>query len=365
MKRLGRNKGILICFLLFIIAQLLKISGTHFFEKNYGMGRLEIYPETPIEATSFCREEGYKSLMPVGLSQQKCEIHKLQGNVKISVVGKGTNAYCTMLESIDLQDGAFFGEKAALEGRNVVVISDELALILFGSPFVTGKSCSISGVTYQIVGVYTKYRHLVDILFDRGEEVVYFPMTSEVGKKAGIEELLLPPTWEEKAIEEKDLLALRLDVNNSMIYHAEDAYLRLEALIEAGLSISALVLIGYSIYFANKLLSAKEVGCQLKLKALGCYSLIALAALILGVKAVYIPSEVLPPYNIFDMSYYWDYFKKQLVNHHQLLRRQLTYFESLYWTLRQGSWLLTLLQIVLSFPISHWLLKQVKEHLHL
>ncbi len=361
MKGLGRNKGVLICMLLFILAQLLKISGIHFLEKNYGTGRLEIYPETPIEVKKFCLEEGYKSLMPIGLSSQKCEMHK--GQKRVAVVAKGTNAYFPMLEPISMQDGAFFGERAASEGRNVVVISDELALLLFGSPFVTGKSCTINDVSYQIVGVYTKYRHLLDTFFDLGEEVVYLPMTSQIGRQAGIEVILLPPTWKEEAIEEKDLLKLGLDGNSSLIYHAEDACERLQAGVEAASCLSALVLIGYCVYYAFKLFEEKTLSYKKKLILLGSYGLISCVAFVLGVKAFYIPTDVLPPYNIFDLSYYWDSFKKQLVLHHQLLRRQLTYFESLYWMLRQGSLLLTLLQVLLSFPISHWFLKQVNKGL--
>ena len=69
------------------------------------------------------------------------------------------------------------------------------------------------------------------------------------------------------------------------------------------------------------------------------------------VRQVYIPVEVLPPYNIFDLSYYWEYFKTQLAMHHTIARMRLTSFEAIYWLIAKWSMELTVVQLLLCFPV--------------
>lgn len=352
------KKGGLVCLVLFVIFQLIKVGLADFMLENYGVGRIEAYPETKPAVINVLESEGYATLKPVLMNQQKCSLLVKE---EVKVLGVGTNSYFPMLEPLLLQDGAFFGETATNAGRNVVVISDVLSKQLFGSVQVTGNICKIDNIPYQIIGVYTKYKNALDSWFDLGEEVIYFPISSEIGKKVAIDACLLPTYHEEKRLEEKDLLTLGISEENSLIDHAEDAYDSLQGLITVAISFITVVLVGYCCRLGIKDAKNPSLSHQQKGRLLISYFLIGGAAVLLGLKRFYIPTGLLPPYNIFDLNYYWQYFKKQLMLHHQLVRVELTYFETFYWQVTLWSLLLTLGQILLSFPISKWFLVQLKS----
>lgn len=352
----GRRSGF-IFLLLFFGLQCIKSGLTHFIIEDYGTGRIESYPKNKVAFSAFSLSDGYKSLMPAVLGQKEYTITVKQS---MKVVGVGTNAYFTMVEPLQIREGAYYGETAVNEARNVVVISDTLAKLLFYSEQVIGNLCEIEGVPYQIIGVYTRYEHLDDILFDTGEEKVYFPITSTLGKALNISTIVLPAKQQEIAINEKALNTLGINENNSLIYDAGDAEARLQGMNRVALNLGSMILILYCLIYIGRLAKNQNITLAQKLFSTSNYLIIILLTCVLGMKKLYIPSEMLPPYNIFDITYYWSYLKKQLVLHNQLLRLQFTQFENIYWVIKRLGMLITVVQILLSFRICQWIMSLVQ-----
>lgn len=351
-----KKKGIY-CLLLFVGLQCIKIGFILFFPQVYTEGRIEVYPKGKIEVASFCESDSYKKLQPIVLNEQSVTF-KVKNERQI--IGRGTTSNFPMLEPIQIVDGAFWGAAADREGRNVVVLSDEVAKQYFGSIHVMGNRCEIEGVAYQIVGVYRKYKNLWDYWFDLGDDVIYFPATSTLGKVAPIKAVILPSQMVGSNIEEKELLALGLTEENSEIIHGEDIKALLRSLKIAAISMAGVILIFYCFMGCYRSLLHPHLNTRQKGSYMGIYLFLILVTQFLFLKQVYIPSDALPPYNLFDISYYIKHFKEQLVAHQRLSRISLTLFEPILWQIKQGAKTISLLQIIISFPMSKWLIFEVQ-----
>ncbi len=345
---------VILYIVLLLCLQLTKGSLVNFMEKHYGVGRIEVYLKETMNFSEIYLRDSYETMMPALMGSKYYTIGAKDsvGKVKeIEVEGIGTNSYFEEMTSFELQEGAYFGEGAVKEGRPVVIISDTLAKALFSSEQVIGSSCEIDGSTYQIVGVYTRYKHLKDALFDTGLEKVYFPITSMAGKELKVSGILLPSIQGEMAMDEKALSTLGVNENNSYIYHGEDAIKRLQSLEQVIINIGGIIILINVIMYGMYLGKCKELAFRKK----GCHLIVAVGiggvALIMLMKSIYIPKEMLPPYNIFDMTYYWEYYKSKLMLHNQLARVRLTDFEGLYWLMSKWFWGINLMQVVLEIKI--------------
>ena len=350
------------CLLLFIGLQCLKIGLIQSVPIVYTEGRIEVYPKEHLQVASFCESDSYKKLQPVVLSEQSVNV-KVKNERKL--MGRGTNSNLPMLEPIHIVDGAFWGAAADREGRNVVLLSDEVAKQYFGSIQVTGNVCEIEGTAYQIVGVYRKYKNFWDYWLDLGEDVIYFPATSTLGKKAPIKAVVLPSQVAGERIEEKELLTLGLTEGNSDILHGEDIKAFLRSLKIAAISMAEVILILYCLMASYRCLINHHLDTRQKGIRMVSYLILILATQFLFLRGVYLPSEALPPYNLFDISYYIKHFKEQLAIHHRFMRINLTLFEPIFWQIKQGAKLISLLQIILSFPMCKWIVFQVDSYFYL
>ncbi|MBE6025027.1 MAG: ABC transporter permease, partial [Cellulosilyticum sp.] len=266
MKRQIGKRGIVLMVL--ILFQCLKIMMLQDFKEAYPTSRLAFYPKEATHYEQFVFMEAPKESPRVYLGSQ---FYKIEGKKEVEVKGLGVSHTYSLYEKLHLLKGNFWGEQAEKEARQVVVVSKTLAAKLFNTYEVLGETLQLEGQSYQIIGVYEKPQHLIEALVDDGEEVIYFPITSTLGKGQNIKEI-----WFSSEAD-KRLLAL----GEGTTYEATDAVKRLESIRDFGLS---------------------------------------------G-----IPSEVLPPYNIFDISYYWKYFKEQMQVHQKMLKLSETTFEATYW----------------------------------
>ena len=169
----------LLCLVIIIGLQLFKIGMLRSMPQVYTQGRIMIYPNEPLEVESFTQRESYSTLSPVVLNEKKVCFKQRQERM---VIGRGTTKEFPLLEPITMIEGAFWGERADRDGRQVVVISDHLAKQYFGSIAVVGQICEIEDVYYQVIGVYEKGKNFWERWFDIDEEIIYYPISSLVGK---------------------------------------------------------------------------------------------------------------------------------------------------------------------------------------
>ena len=350
-----KKRGFL-CLLLFIGLQCFKVGLIQSLPRVYTEGRIEVYPKEEIEVVRFCESDSYKRFQPIVLNEQPVTF-KVKNEEQL--VGRGTTSNLPMLEPIQLVDGAFWGGAADREGRNVVLLSDVAAKQYFGSIQVTGNRCEIEGIVYQIVGVYRKYKNLWDYWFDLGDDVIYFPATSTLGKVEPIKAVILPSQVADKNIEEKELLSLGLTEENSEIIHCEDIKALLRSLKIGAISMAGVILMLYCFMACYRSLLHPHLNKGQKASYMGIYLLLILVIQFFFLREVYLPSDALPPYNLFDISYYIKHFKEQLVTHHRFMRISVTLFEPIFWQIKQGTKLISLLQLILSFPMSKWIVFQV------
>ena len=244
----------------------------------------------------------YKELQPAAYNKRD---YQIEGKVKTDIVGIGTNHYYKDVENIKLINGAFYGEQAVKERRNVVVISDQLAIKLFGSEKATGNSCDIEGTKYQVIGVYKKFQGWWHIFLDDGRERVYFPITSQAVKSSKVEAILIEVQDQAGGSLTWQLKEAQIDSKNSFIYHAEDAGKRLKSLKQLPISILP----------------------------------------------IYISREALPPYNIFDISFYINYLRERHVTFNYFLELNLSNYQRIYSYTSHLIGLLNIGQVVCCFKI--------------
>lgn len=177
-----------VCFYLavFITLQFVKLLFINEIIEDYGEGRIEIHvnESAPMHFEAFAFNEGYKRLQPTVISLRPCIV---RGKEEMEVLGIAVNEYFMQTHPLQMKNGDFFGEGAVGEGRNVSVISDELAIKLFGSEKATGNIYEVEDTPYQVVGVYKKYKNFWGKLFDDGQERIYYPITSEEAQNGQIE----------------------------------------------------------------------------------------------------------------------------------------------------------------------------------
>ncbi|MDF2596559.1 MAG: transporter permease [Clostridia bacterium] len=335
---------------LFILAQMLKALITTAFLQEYGEGRVEVKMkvETALDFAIFQSSGIYKELQPAIYNKSD---YQIEGKVKTDILGIGTNHYYKDVENVRLMNGAFYGEQAVKEGRNVVVISDQLAIKLFGSEKATGNSCDIGDAKYQVIGVYKKFQDLWHIFLDDGRERVYFPITSQAAKRPMVEVLLIEVQDQAGSSLTWQLKEAQIDSENSFIYHAGDAAKRLKSLKQLPISILALFL---TIYISKVIFSVvKEKGISLKHKiilmsicGIGGYLMMRM-----GIKPIYISREALPPYNIFDISFYIKHLRERHVIYYYFLELNLSHYQKIYRYIGHLLWLLNIGQVICYFKI--------------
>lgn len=94
--------------------------------------------------------------------------------VKACLTGEAYPAF----SGLNISAGSYFGADAARYGRNVAVISEDLAARLFMSLDAVGSEVELSGESYMIVGLYRQRATIASFLGSDGYGRVYIPFTS-------------------------------------------------------------------------------------------------------------------------------------------------------------------------------------------
>lgn len=315
-----RQKGIVWIGLWVILALIKGLVISSYF-KDYGEGRIEVeLTGIQINYEDLLLMEGYESLNPVIFNRQK---HLLEGQ---RVLGIGTTSGFNELERMVLINGSFFEAESVSEGRKVVIISDELALQLYGTYLATQNECEIDGVYYEVGGVYKKNRNLEDLWQDDGQERVYYPITSQLGKGNPLQCLMIDKN--KAGVQIEDLSQLGLYRFNCMMNNQLERSTQIKSQAVFPLGLLGVVFIYFSLKRIRQSLKAKTT--KQTLVEVMILSSELIGGYFLVMKQVYIPIERLPSENIFDLSYYWQQFKalNQLRNY--MLQLNSSHFARAY-----------------------------------
>lgn len=227
--------------------------------------------------------------------------------------------------------GTYFSSKALALGRNVAVISRDLAERLFMSTDAVGNEITLFDETYTIVGLYQQPKTLLSLLGSDGSERVYVPFTShmEMGSLPVETIFIRDRSLGEAGFKEtmmEDILRKEMGIQTGA-YRIIDYY-GTETMASQWLSLflflaalwTALLLLGSSGRLLGEMKDFVVAGLRQDYlsgflrkqfvrvlsytgRLLGLVGLSVLLA-IFARPRVYIPSQYLPYDNIFDISFY-------------------------------------------------------------
>lgn len=340
---------IVVLIIVFTVFQAIKMTMINKFNILYGVEHIEIYFKEEINYELLKIKKGYDELYPIANSKQHCTIN---ANVDIDIDGVGTNCRMGEVKPLDMVDGAFWGEQSDLENRNVVVISDSLAILLFNTIQAKGKMCMINDTPYRVIGVYKYQDTLEEVFFGTGEETIYFPITSNLGKANSVSNLIIRQL-QGKSIDQI-LGQLGLHKEDCIIYDGTNKTKCLDGLFR----FSEVLLLWIFLIESLDIFYLKDWN---KKKVVFIGLIFCVDALILKylTREIYIVPGFLPPYNIFDISHYINYFKQSIRLHNQMRSFSCTYFEQTYWLYSQWSTVLTIIQGIISIIIC----KKIKKNM--
>ena len=126
---------------------------------------------------------------------------------------------------LEMTRGTFFSDEQYKYGRNVAVISEEMAYKIFTTNHVIGNELNISGAKYRVIGVYRNENSLLSLFASDGIERVYIPFYSEKSKKVNTlfikDEKLEQDSF--RVIKLEKILKERLKINTDL-YKINDFY---------------------------------------------------------------------------------------------------------------------------------------------
>ena len=347
------------CFYLtlFIALQVMKTLLIKEIIDDYGEGRIEIQlnESAIVNFSAFSLRDGYEDLRPTVTSSRSCRI---SGKEEIEVMGISVNEYFGQTEPMEMRNGAFFGEGAVKEGRNVAIISDELAMKLFGSDKGAGNLCRIEGIAYQVVGVYKKYKNFWDILLDDGQERIYYPITSTAAENGKIDTLYVSLKNRADGVSIHALSKIQINNNNSYIYNELDGAKKLRSLTQAPINILSLFIVVYLIKTAIHLFKKAEESLKSKVVKIGLCAIVGYFIISVIIVPPYISKEALPPYNIFDIEFYINYLRNQRIAQNYLLELHLSNFNRVYSSISHMILIAGMIQIAICFKVKSLLFKR-------
>ncbi len=347
------------CFYLtlFIALQVMKTLLIKEIIDDYGEGRIEIQLNESeiVNFSAFSLRDGYEDLRPTVTSSRRC---RMNGKEEIEVMGISVNEYFGQTEPMEMRNGAFFGEGAVKEGRNVAIISDELAMKLFGSDKATGNLCRIEGTTYQVVGVYKKYKSFWDALLDDGQERIYYPMTSTAAENGKIETLYVSLKNRVDGLSLHALDEIQINNSNSYIYNELDGAKKLKSLSQAPINILVLLSVMYLIRAAIHSMKNEKESFKIRVIKIGVCTVIGYLLISVMIVPLYIAPEALPPNNVFDIGFYIKYFKNQRIAQNYLLELHLSNFNRIYSCVSKSILIVGILQMIIYFRAKSLLFKR-------
>lgn len=338
------KKKIGVCLVGFIILQIIKALCITDYKEEYGESRVEVILNKRGEITydEMVLKEGYEQLQPIMLSIE--EAIEVEGCDHATTIG--TTANWNELEKLPMIDGTFFTNQANKEERDLAVISNKLAISIWGSEKAVGNIMSIQGVQYQVVGVYKKYPRVRQYLMDNGSETIYMPLKSSVARDWKVQSIIINGSKENFNIH--NLTSLGIDKQTSYMNDATKWVKKVKGIS----SLPLIILWGsLSLLTASALVSlvkdkTKSKGYQLISVLIGG-ALIYITYKISFWGGVYIDPATFPAENIFDLSFYWESLKQGWVRHNQFIGWRGSYFERALYILKGLVYSLNLIQIIL------------------
>lgn len=308
----------------------------------------QLYPESSIEVIPF--EES-------SINYQYLEANKIFQEIQPIVVKRigstmlmenrayiiATTSNYGSFSKLEFVEGGFFTETAVVEGRNHMVLSDELAEATFGSKRAVGNTYKIGEDIYQVVGVYKKYRAIGDYIADTGE-YIYIPFYSSKATSLQVDEVIMDTENLEESFTKADLYSLGLNEQNSLISETKNSSKILMSLACVPLMLFILILILKSIYLVGKGMDEKEEQWYKTLVKM----MLSIGVIILGLliirEMLYIPVDALPQENIFEFEFYWEYWKEACVRNNRLFKESYTMTLTGYKVTKSALWGLSILE---------------------
>ena len=337
------KRRVIVYCVMFFILQLLKALLLSDYANDYGKSRMEISlgEGSALGYNEVDSSEAYLTYHPTLISriQNAGEV----GGKSIQIIG--TNDVYRQLENMQLVDGAFFGNEAMNEKRNVAVISDELSNALFHSNKGVYNTVNLQGKDYLIVGVYKKYSRIRDFILDDGYEKVFVPITSTLMKDKKIEAVCIDGTYIEEMPKEQDLQKMQLgtDLKSDQSKWFKE-YTTIGQIPMMVLWI-AVIVIGLKYIYQEGIACFRRTRQESRRKEKCKYILLTMGKTILvlgfiGLVSkltfgqVYINASKLPEENIFDFMFYWKALKTEWIRHNQFIKLNLTHFEQATYLLK-------------------------------
>lgn len=317
--------------MIFLVLQLIKYGVVADYGQSYGEKRIEIALDksSGITYQAMRAADEYSLYHPV--LQNHIRDISTDTNKKVEVIG--TTSLYEQLERLHMVDGAFFGEEAVKEGRDIVVISDQLSMDLVGACKGVGNLIHIGEKAYIIVGVYKKYERIRDYMMDDGYEKVYVPITASVVQKNSIEFCTFDGTYLEQmpSIEELQRMGL-----------GEQAGIKSnqETWVKECRSIGQLPMVCLWVlftYLGASMLYKRTVQNYIRGKLLFEALIYFVGVLILfklTFDLVCIRPDSLPRENIFDLTFYWKALRKEWIRHNQFVQIGISQFDKALYLLK-------------------------------
>ena len=235
--------------------------------------------------------------------------------------------------------GSYFNSSALTYGRNVAVISRELAERLFMSIDAIGNEVTLFDESYVIVGLYEPSKTLLSLLGSYGAEVVYVPFTSylESGNLT-VDTVSIHDRKLGEAVFKQyqvgDILRKELRVQ-AEAYRIIDYY-GSDTIVSQWLGLF-LFLVALAVFFMLLGIAGRVLGQMRDFFCAGLkrdylpgfirkqsvpvfiftgklLGLVGLSVLLIiyARPRIFIPTQYLPPDNIFDFGFYWEKIKEAI-----------------------------------------------------
>ena len=342
------KRKIVILGTFFIVLQLIKNLLLWDYKVSYGTSRIEILMNkenvsNERSAASVKMERDYQ------VAKSSCKENLVVENKQADVTA--INVYWHQVQRLQMLEGAFWGEEADEEGRNLAVISDTLAVKLWGSQKVLGNMIHIQDQVYQVSGVYKRYKNIRQYPLDDGKEKIYIPLKSSLSYEWPIQFMIIDGTNQEALPEENDLFSMGIDSNSDTVSYREEWFKGQKSLIQLPVMLIWFLLLPLTIRVVKRIIEDHEKTWKKKLFIIGGMLIMMIILFKACMWGIYIDPSQLPGENIFDLTFYWKTLLKEWSGHNQLIRYPSSQFEEAYYLLKHWNYFINFLQILIEAKI--------------
>ncbi len=342
------KKGIVLLVTVFIGLQLIKNLLLWDYKASYGTSRIEILvngasSQKGKEMSDNQIENDYQ----VAISSYKENL--IVESEKADIIA--VNTYWHQVQRPQMLEGTLWGEEADDEGRKYAVISDTLAIKLWGSEKVLGNIIHMEHQIYEVTGVYKRYKNIRQYQLDDGREKIYIPLKSSLSCEWPVQFMVIDSTNQKVVPDEKDLWGMGLASNNDTVCDRGEWFKHQKSLIQQPIRWLWFLTLPFVIGIVKKIIQDHEKTWEKKGLIIGGILLFMLILFKICMWGFYINPSQLPSENIFDLTFYWNSLLKEWSNHNQLIRCPASQFEGAYYGFKYWSYFINSLQIIIEISI--------------